>query len=183
MFSYIRWDCWVKHSLTNYSCNLCRKNSHWQIKESWNRATRTKWLKMKTGKHLRVFYRIQIFLHLPIFTGSVIVMETKFVTMFSLTSSDLVNRLTDLVIGNSDWSDFYKWYAQVINRWIFNGARVPLCQLNRFPSPEGFTLKKNMPDRNQKLLLVIEHRWLTHEKQLILGFNSFPLNCFFLSPV
>ena len=72
------------------------------IKESWNRATRTKRLKTKTGKHLRVFYRIQIFLLLPIFTGSFIVMETEFVTMFLLTSSDLVSRLTELVKGNSD---------------------------------------------------------------------------------
>lgn len=148
MFSYIKWDHWVKHSLMNYSCNLCRKNSYWQIKESWNRATRTKRLKTKTGKHLRVFYRIQIFLLLPIFTGSFIVMETEFVTMFLLTSSDLVSRLTELVKGNSDWSNFCKWYAQVINPMNFQWCHC--VSWIGFQAPKSSFFFFNMPDRETR---------------------------------
>ena len=134
MFPYIRWDHWVKHSLMNYSCNLCRKNSNWQIKESWNRATRTKRLKKKTGKHLRVFYRIQIFSSPFSLVHSLSWKQN--LSQVLLTSSDLVSRLTELVKGNSDWSNFTNDMRRSSTDEF---SMVPLCQLNRFPSPEGFT--------------------------------------------
>lgn len=125
MFPCIRWDHGVKHSLMNYSCNLCRKNSYWQIKESWNRATRTKRLKKKTGKHLRESILQNTDLSSPPhFHWFIHCHGNRICHKVLLTSSDLVSRLTELVKGNSDWSNFYKWYAQVINRWIFSGAIV-----------------------------------------------------------
>jgi len=40
-------------------------------------------------------------------------METEFIKMFLFTPSDPKRRLTELVKGNSGWSNFYKWYAAV----------------------------------------------------------------------
>lgn len=132
MFPYVRWDHWVKHSLMNYSCNLCRKNSYWQIKESWSGATRTKWLKTKTGKHLRVFYRIQIFFNTSPF---LLVNSSSWKQNLSKCSSSFLV---------TQWVDLQRWWKvtqaeaiftndmlQPINWWILNGAIVSVEQVSK----------------------------------------------------
>lgn len=88
-------------------------------------------------------------------------METEFIKMFFLIPSDPVSRLTEMVKGNSGWSNFYKWYAAAHQLVNFEWCHCVSWTGFQVSKDSSFCLLFKNPTRIQKPLLVIEHGWLT----------------------